>query len=752
MTLRGTKRSLKAREGRRPFRDLLQVMFFSALLLETSTGSVALAASSKASGPAGTMLVPLTPKIDAVSNEPAQVTPDSPAYTSTPAASEATGQSSPATSTADTTELAPVQATAPGKSGKSKATKTQTASAKEALGASPAGTLLLPLTPKIDSTKPQPKARFDEEVSTQAGADDPLKAMKPAPDSITAERGNVDDMSDIGEDTTLKGTVQIVADDTEFDQDKNTFLGTGNAVAIIAGQDSKLEADMILYDQNTEMMDARGNVRIFRNGQLTTGSAFKFKVTSDEYLITDPDTELQGSQVIARQAFGKGNGINFKDGTMTLPNPIYIQRNVMWGPLSFREGIGEKQQHPDAFVPPKQSFKFKARKMVYEKYKEEGNLTVFGGKLEFGKFSVPLGKFTATVGGYNSRVTFPVTPMFGNNLQVGGMNIGPSFNTPIGKTSALHWAPLIQFGGRSLTNSNSLQAGKLGLGGQVAFTSDRLTSHLAYGSVSNLLVGDLKYRVNRHDRIQIGINRYLDDGMFGYRRARFIAEAVDNRALGNVPFMSNVNFRTSAGFAQDNPQLINLSPQYAQLFGTAAQNSKKMTSGFLVQEQITGSTKPLFHVGNEKYGLKSYIYGGVALGGYSSGNARVMGQIGPVIDAHLSRFRLQTGYTQSAVRGSSPFVYDQFIQGTQSTFVTGDVRVSKYLTVGGTLGYNLVDKLAYGKTITAAIGPEDFKVILSRDMIRGTNRIGFDVLYGQPVSFQKMVLKGNADAGQLGGI
>jgi len=28
--------------------------------------------------------------------------------------------------------------------------------------------------------------------------------------------------------------------------------------------------------------------------------------------------------------------------------------------------------------------------MTYEKYKEEGNLTVFGGKLMFGKFGVPL--------------------------------------------------------------------------------------------------------------------------------------------------------------------------------------------------------------------------------------------------------------------------------------------------------------------------------------------------------------------------
>ena len=96
----------------------------------------------------------------------------------------------------------------------------------------------------------------------------------------------------IDENSLLKGTVQIVADDTEYDQEKNTFLGTGNAVAVIAGQNSKLEADTILYDQTSQTIDARGNVKIVRDGQLTTGSSFKFNIDSDEYLITNPDTCL----------------------------------------------------------------------------------------------------------------------------------------------------------------------------------------------------------------------------------------------------------------------------------------------------------------------------------------------------------------------------------------------------------------------------------------------------------------------------
>jgi hypothetical protein len=54
--------------------------------------------------------------------------------------------------------------------------------------------------------------------------------------------------------------------------------------------------------------------------------------------------------------------------------------------------------------------------------------------------------------------------------------------------------------------------------------------------------------------------------------------------------------------------------------------------------------------------------------------------------------------------------------------------------------------------MTCAIGPQDFKLLLSRDMLRGTNRFGFDLLYGAPVNFQKLIMKGSPDAGQAGGI
>jgi hypothetical protein len=646
----------------------------------------------------------------------------------------------------------------------------------------PSGTLLIPITPKIDSsipgdTKPSiaprpvvkqpvvqpiinaqpvakaaplapasPENKSTSRYASQLGDDE---SLKPAPDNISAEQGNEDELagSEVGEDTTLKGTIQLVADDTEYDQEKNTFLGSGNAVVILAGQNSKLEADTILYDQNNQVIDARGNVRIFRDGQVTTGSAFKFKVTSDEYLITNPDTEVNGTAVIARKGFGDKKGLQFRDGTLEMPNPIHFVNNGGWAPLSSMESVREKNLHPDAFMPEKQSYKFKARKMVYERYKDSGNVTVFGGRLMKGSFGVPIPKFTMTANQDNNRVVFPITPLITNNFQMGGTSIGPQFNFAEGKHGVFSVAPLVQIGGRTESGSTG---SNIGAGFRLGYTDRRLSTHLAYGSVSNLVVADFKYQITKNLKFQAGVNRFTEDGLFGMRRPRLIAEAVHYKFLTELPYLSNMTFRSSAGWAQDNPQLLNLTPQYAKLFTVPPKAGN--VSAFRVQEQISATTHPIFAVGDNKVGAKMFFFGGVAAKGYSTGNALLMGQLGPILDLRLNRLQLRGGYTQSGVAGKSPFVFDEFIQGNRSVNLQGDFKINKYITLGASTGYNLVSKLAYQKTLTAAIGPDDFKLLLSRDFVRGINRYGFDLLFGQPIPFNKLVLKGNPDQGQFGGI
>ena len=498
------------------------------------------------------------------------------------------------------------------------------------------------------------------------------------------------------------------------------------------------------------MIDARGNVSILRNGQLTTGSSFKFNVTSDEYLITQPQTMVDSTEVIARKSIGTKSGLSFKEGTMAVPVPFFLAKNTSSGPMSYREDIIAQRTHPDAYLPEHASFKFKAKKMVYERYKEQGNFTIFGGRIEIGSFSIPVGKLICTVGKTETKAVFPITPYIGNNLYSGGINVGPQFNTGIGKLSTLSWAPMVQFGGTSAGGAGtSSSGGNIGLAGRVAFFNPAFQTHLAYGSVSNLLVGDIKARVWRTVKLQAGINRFLNDGILGMTRARLALELNNTKTFSNIPYLGVLSFRTSGGWYQDNPQLVNISSTYAALHGNPTATA--MTSAFKIQQQMMFTTQPIFNFGDDKVGIKSFIYGGAAARGYSTGNADLITQLSPIIDVHLNRLRLQTGYTTSSVNGQSPFVFDEYVQGTSSVFLQGDVKLCKYLSVGGMTGYNMTAKLAYAKQLVAAVGPPDAKLVVGKDFILNNYRFGFNLLYGDPIGFNKLVFKGTPDQGQLGG-
>lgn len=669
------------------------------------------------------------------------------------------------------------------------------AAAQPSDSGAPAGTLLIPLTPKLDTSKPAPQTAdedapletpasvnskasakpgktivesaeiatdatpSDNDAQTQGESSDQVssKSKSKKPKSAgqlaleQADKGGLEEETgDSTDDTTLKGTVQIVADDTEYDQAQNCFVGTGNAVALISGQNSKLEADSIVYNQSSQIMDARGNVKIYRNGDLSTGSSFKFNVTSGEYLITDVETGTNGNVVVARRGLGTNNGLVFKNGELTMRSPVYLYRATAFAPKSYAEQIQDKNSHPDAYMPSKPSFRFKANKMVYEKYNQDGNLTVFGGRIETGNFSVPIGKFVMNAGNDNP-VTFPVMPFMGNNLQTGGISFGPRFSTAMPNGGVFSWAPLLQLGGQTL-DSVAKSTKSFGLGDQISYNYHNLQVQQGFGSTTGLFVASVKYKIYKKIKFQSGINRYLDDGMFGTRRAKYNIEVYDNHSISAVPFFSNVNFRTSAGWSQDNPQLLNQgTSQYKALFGSAA-NTTVQNRAFKFQEQLTATTHPLFRLGDTKYGMKSYIYSGAAVRAYSTGQSGIIGQIGPVFDVYADRIRAQVGYTQAGVRGSSPFVYDQYIQGTQSAYISGDYRFSKYVTLGGTYGYNFQDKLAYQKAFNIAIGPPDFKVIGMYNQLTSSGRVGFDVLYGQPIQFNQLLLKNKADQGVLGSI
>ena len=96
------------------------------------------------------------------------------------------------------------------------------------------------------------------------------------------------------------GTLQIVARYVTGSPARHTYMAMGEAVVFVEGQDAKLEADQIFYDDRTEILEARGHVRITRLGKLTKDlkDVLKFKIDRPEYLLTESVGQILGPKMV----------------------------------------------------------------------------------------------------------------------------------------------------------------------------------------------------------------------------------------------------------------------------------------------------------------------------------------------------------------------------------------------------------------------------------------------------------------------
>jgi hypothetical protein len=66
----------------------------------------------------------------------------------------------------------------------------------------------------------------------------------------------------------------------------------GNAKMAVEGQETFLKADKITYERNKQIVDAVGNVKIYKEGKMMTGSQFRFNLDSPQYLLDTDKTKV----------------------------------------------------------------------------------------------------------------------------------------------------------------------------------------------------------------------------------------------------------------------------------------------------------------------------------------------------------------------------------------------------------------------------------------------------------------------------
>lgn len=538
--------------------------------------------------------------------------------------------------------------------------------------------------------------------------------------------------------------LELEGDQVEYLQDKNIYITKGMSTAKIVDQKALLEADNIEYDGNTQKINATGNVKINRDGIISEGEKFNFDVTSNKYLLTDPKTMLTGAVLSARQAeSGVSSGdIEYTKGSIDLDDPIKVVHGFgvdKIPPTFYSSQMKRKVLLPGSWedIPKGRDYKISASKIVYDASKTLKNLTFYNPRLKVRHFSIPLGsKLTTTVSKDPLVVTRPiVVPILGTKGGLGGFAVGPNFSRNINDHSVASFGPFVQVGD------------SFGIGAQLGYYRKNTKAEIAYGSARDRFVGEFSHKIKDKTELRAAVNQFLDGGFLGSTLSKYNVGIIDKRGYNNSFLRkyteSGVLFRSEANWTEGDGDVT--PDRLRTLQKKSAEDLDGLEkSAYKLEEQISLTTRPLFMIGTEYNNVALRLRTRNALRAYSTGDFQGIFTGGPLLDTVLGPLSFELGFNQSYTQGKSPLFYDQYIEGTQSIALDGDIKISEYLTLGGYTTYNLQDSELVQRQIRAKIGPKDFKLLVNLDSLRQQVQFGVNFLFGRPIDFERFLVVNSA--------
>ncbi len=503
-----------------------------------------------------------------------------------------------------------------------------------------------------------------------------------------------DDQPLIVDPDTLKAKavyLELEGDTVEYDQESNVYITSGMSLAHLVDQNARLEADEIIYYGTDQLVEAKGNVKVIRDNIVTEGESFKFDVTSNKYLLTNPQTQVKGALIKARTVSSlPDNKIEYEHGRLNLDAPIRIAQGygARVHPHTFyslqTSRVARKKPSWDD-VSSKLKYRVTAQKIIYNNDKAVNNLTVYGARVHFENFSLPaIPRFTTTVNSDPNVRTAPlIAPTIGTQGALGGFSVGPAFNFNVTDYHILSFSPFAQIG----------SGGSPGFGAKAGFYGPRTVAELSYGSLKDRFIGQFKQKIfgGFHTEFRSAYNYYLEEGFLGSTLAQINVGLVDRRRWHNS-FIDKfadggVSLRSATSWIKSDPAI--LPTKYKNFLKDAGDPKDFKNNAFKAEEQISLVSKPLFKLGTEKYNTALRFRTRNAIRAYSTGDFQGVFTGGPLLDNKLGPLSFEIGYDQGYVKGVSPLFYDQYIQGMQSVALDGDVKLSEWVTLGGYGTYNL---------------------------------------------------------------
>ncbi len=531
--------------------------------------------------------------------------------------------------------------------------------------------------------------------------------------------------------------VQLDADNIDFDEATSDIVATGSPVLYFPPQDTTIKADKMVYNHDSNVLKAYGNVDVIKSGNHVRGDYIQINMNEENAFMDNIRTNVSFLTVTARKSDIDDKQITLYDGKMVSENSyrLDLKTKMIGGNLYTRMLVDDDDKSFITDSMGDTTVNVKADEIIVNAKKNHDTITFKKLRVKMGDINL-LKLRSLTVHTNKKHDYFEANyPEFGSRGKL-GMFAGPGFvfDTPLQGGSTLKLIPMV--------NNRS----GFGLGALVKYRSATNYTELGYGSASKTFI--LKGRQDLDDKlyIQYGSNSYMDEWFLGGRMAKYNAELIykDRTTVpSTIGDKLNLHYTQRAGIGY--MQNSNYSGRLHEHLNT--NNMGTMRARYMAEVE-----QELFKYKNKKeqkmFNLSLVMQGSAAV--YGTGDTQFIGRVGPRATTQYKRWAQEIGYFASAYDDHTPMeMYDKFRYGHSNVYLREAFRICKYLTVAWSTSMTLTKDSPNGKmfqenAFILSVGPDDFKLNLGYDWVRKHTYFSFVIAMdtkGSNVEFDKMVIK-----------
>jgi len=568
--------------------------------------------------------------------------------------------------------------------------------------------------------------------------------------------------------------VDIVSDTLNYDTNTKLYTATGSVHVIISEQNTELTANKVVYDKDTELMIAEGDVVINNKGEKTYGTYAKIDLTRKSALINDPIAKLEQVRIKAREGLvGDNDYVELYNGKLVVPATIVantpqlqarrddaineltdgdLSRLAVVRPLEAPDKPGKSNPNAPTYenklvaqeldmswdIPEtghRSKFRLHSKDVEIVRGEDGVNdINLLNPKLKYGDFTLATLPQMDFMHDETQNWTEYLGPDIGVDPDLGGLYAGPGWDFRAGK-GIVKVSPLASFGvgarrtrgGRKLDRSTGA-----GVGLFLNYMSPNTRSWFAYSTQTEtpIFMFDRKI-LDGKTHVMAAANEDYTLGFIGWERPKYIGQVYDNRKLyGNDWF--RVDSYASAGVAKDE-FFPNSNDNF---FVKPEDNAEPGIAGRIQFQAQARNVKPLLRLGSEVNHVDFGWASQLGLAAYTTGDLVGVWKNGPSATFQLgNRFQSINRYFYAFTSGDSPFIFDQYYRGRNNVQSVNQVRVNKYLTLGLRSNMALEKDNAQGALFTGnaffmLVGPEDVKFNIAYDFVRQRSYFGLNIMPG----------------------